>query len=249
MSALVIEVRKLRRSRILVLAVSLSLAVILMTSMNLGSGKTLENFQDDPTSAWAGHIVGYVMASALLSPLQLALIASRIADIEHLGGGWRLNAIAGVWPGTLLRFKFAVLAGIVAILKTVEFAGVVTIPRLMGAPGDPDLGIGITTALGLLGTSLALAAVLLWIAAVVDSQLVVLGIGVIGGFLGLAAMLSPVWLALINPFGYYAALTPYIFTESSPTAITQQWFAWVVYLIVCAGLFVGATRTFNTKDQ
>lgn len=247
---MMVEIAKLRRTKVVLLGLLLSAGIILFACMNLFAGGSPENFLADPPTSWGGHLVGFCMALAFLSPVQLALIASRAADAEHASDGWRLNAFAGTPPGTLIVRKFVVAAVLVAFLKALEFAAVLLLPIAMGAPG-PESGMlktWVLFGLGAAATSLALFAVMVWLAAVTDSQIAVLAIGVVGGFLGIAALLSPVWLAAVNPFGYFAMLTPFTFTESGIQPVSPYWLAWGIYLLVCAAVFTASTRFLNRKE-
>lgn len=102
--------------------------------------------------------------------------------------------------------------------------------------------------LGALGTNIALLAVMLLLAAVVDSQIVVLGVGIVGGFLGVAALLSPAWLAALNPFGYYAVLLPFGFTESGVARTQPGWWLWAAYLVLAAAVFIAGSRALDRKE-
>ncbi|AQQ15053.1 ABC-2 family transporter protein [Corynebacterium glaucum] len=247
---MMIEIAKLRRTKTLLLGLVLSAGIILFASMNLFAGGQIEQFMADPHSSWGGYLVGFSMAQAFLAPLQLALIASRVVDAEHASGGWRLNAVAGTRPGALLVRKFGVAGLIVAVLKAIEFAAVLGLPIALGAPA-PDgemLGTWFSFGLGATGTSLALLAVMLFLAAIVDSQIVVLAVGVVGGFLGIAALLSPTWLAAINPFGYFAVLTPFNFAESGVEAVQAHWPLWAGYLVIVSALFGAGTKVLDRKE-
>ena len=48
----------------------------------------------------------------------------------------------------------------------------------------------------------------LWLAAVVENQLVVMSAGLLGGFIGVYMLLAPPVLARLLPWGYYAVITP-----------------------------------------
>jgi len=247
---MIVEIAKLRRTKVVLLGFLLSAGIVLFAGMNLFAGGRIDDFRADPGTNWAGHIVGYCIALAFLSPLQLAVIASRVADTENVSGGWRLNAIAGVPPGTLIVRKFVVAAVLVAVLKLVEFAAVLALPLLLGAPTPSSemLATWVLFGLGALGTSLALLAVMLWLAAVTDSQIVVLAIGVVGGFLGIAALLSPAWLAAINPFGYFAMLTPFTFADTGIAPTAPHWLAWGIFILAAAAVFTAATRMLDRKE-
>lgn len=244
------EIAKLRRTRTLLLGVLLSSGIALFACMNLFGGGRIGDFAAGPYTSWASHLIGFSMAEAFLGPLQLALIASRVVDAEHASGGWRLNAIAGIRPGELVTRKLAVAGLIVFCLKLLEFGVVAGLPILLGAP-TPDLnllGTWIRFTIGVAGTSFALLAVMLWLAAVVDSQITVLAAGVVGGFLGIAALLSPAWLASVNPFGSIALLTPFAFSDNGVVATSPHWLLWTAHLVVAGVLFAVGTRALNRKE-
>ena len=89
---------------------------------------------------------------------------------------------------------------------------------------------------------------MLFLAAIVDSQIVVLAVGVVGGFLGIAALLSPTWLAAVNPFGYFAVLTPFNFAESGVEAVQVHWPLWAGYLVLVSALFGAGTKALDRKE-
>ena len=246
---MMVEFAKLKRTKIVLLCLLISTGIVLFANMNLFAGDPIADFQDDPHTQWASHLVGLGMALAFLTPLQLALVASRIVDAEHASGGWRLNAIAGTRPGTLLSRKFGVASLIVVVFTALEFAAALALPVVMGAPAPSGamLSTWLRFGLGALGTSIALLAVML-LAAVVDSQIVVLGVGIVGGFLGVAALLSPAWLAALNPFGYYAVLLPFGFTESGVAPTQPGWWLWAAYLVLAAAVFIAGSRALDRKE-
>ena len=247
---MMVEFAKLKRTKIVLLCLLMCAGIVLFANMNLFAGDPIADFQADPHTQWASHLVGLGMALAFLTPLQLALVGSRIVDAEHASGGWRLNAIAGTRPGTLLSRKFGVASLIVVVFIALEFAATLALPVAMGAPA-PDAAMCSTWlrfGLGAVGTSIALLAVMLLLAAVVDSQIVVLGVGIVGGFLGIAALLSPSWLAAVNPFGYYAVLLPFSFTESGVTPTQPGWWLWAVYLVLAAAVFTAGSKALDRKE-
>lgn len=247
---MMVEFAKLKRTKIVLLCLLMCAGIVLFANMNLFAGDSIADFQADPHTQWASHLVGLGMALAFLTPLQLALVASRIVDAEHASGGWRLNAIAGTRPGTLLSRKFGVASLIVVVFTALEFAATLALPVAMGAPA-PDAAMCSTWlrfGLGAVGTSIALLAVMLLLAAVVDSQIVVLGVGIVGGFLGVAALLSPSWLAALNPFGYYAVLLPFSFTESGVAPTQPSWWLWAAYLVLAAAVFTAGSKALDRKE-
>ena len=241
------ELLKLRRTRIVALGTAISLVIVLFACMNLFSGDAAEDFTAEPSNSWSMHLIGYYMILSFLGPTQLALLASRSVDAEHLGSGWRLNALAGIQPGTVVLRKLLVLAPLIVATRCVECAVVVTIPLLLGAP-SPTWSYWIACIVATSGISTAMLAILLWLAAQIESQLVVVGIGVVGGFLGVASLLSPPWLAALNPFGYLAFVIPFRNTESGVTPTDPNWLLWGAYLAAAALCSIHFARSLNRKE-
>lgn len=244
------ETLKLRNTKIVWLSCLISLGIVLFAGMNLFATGRIDDFNADPDTGWSTHLIGYCTALALLSPLQLALMASRSADLEHSGGGWLLNATHGIRAGTVVRWKLVILTILLLVIKLVESGVLFGMPVLLGAPA-PDIEMTrswVTTSFGAYATSVALLAIFLWLASRIESQLVVLSVGVVGGFLGVAAMLSPPWFAAMNPFGYYALVTPFTFSESGVVTASPSWALWSVYLFLSAVAFCVLTRKLSEKE-
>src|SRR5690606_10354226 len=66
--------------------------------------------------AWNALLAGMSLAVPMISPLLLAVLASRQTDIEYQGNGWLWQATAGVAPGRVCRGKFAALGLVVTVV-------------------------------------------------------------------------------------------------------------------------------------
>ena len=245
-----LELLKLRRTHIMWLGAALSLGIVLFASMNLFAAGQIDSFVTEPAAAWSGQLVAVAMSLAFLTPLQMALVASRAVDNEHASGGWLLNAVAGVRKGSLLRSKLRVVAPLVVVLKLLEFGMCIALPVLLGAPLPNASTATAWVAYGAAAmiTSLAIASAMLLLAAITESQIGVLSLGVAGGFFGIASLLSPAWLAVMNPFGYFSVLLPYTFTDKGIVPTQPGWAAWCIYVVLLAAGFVAATRSLNRKE-
>ena len=104
------EFAKMRHHKVGVIAAFMVVAVTALSVAGaLGSG--IDAASPD---AWNGLLAGMSTSVPLLSPLLLAVLASRHVDIEHQGGGWLLSTTSGLTPGGLCRSKFLALGLIVA---------------------------------------------------------------------------------------------------------------------------------------
>ena len=120
------------------------------------------------------------MVQALLSPIFVSLVATRLVEIEHEGNGWQVAGTAGIPRGKLCTTK-AILTGIITtVIVAIEFAAIIGIGflRLGSVDFEATYWLGYAVCLMVVNVSLGLLHVIL--AAYVDNQLVNLGVGVLG---------------------------------------------------------------------
>ena len=55
-------------------------------------------------------------------------------------------------------------------------------------------------------------------------------------------------MAAINPFGYFAMLTPFTFTDTGIAPTAPHWLAWGVFILAAAAVFLAATRMLDRKE-
>lgn len=194
------EFAKLRRQRIVLLALVLVAGVAGLSVLSALSAGTDPGSQ----SAWNALLAGMSLAFPLIAPLMIAVLASRVVDVEHQGQGWLASATAGVTPGALCRSKLVVLGILLGSAVLAASTLVLLSGFLLGyGPGVP-LGTWAAFTLSVLVISLVLAALHVLLAARVENQLVGLGIGVLGTLLAVFASGLPSALAHATPWGYFA---------------------------------------------
>ena len=125
MNAVVVnEFAKMRHLHV-VLLVAVLFAVV--TGIGLYAAVFNPDFDRTSASSWNTLLVGMGSGFTLAAPLLLAVVASRLVDAEHQGGGWLMSATSGVTPGGLCRAKLLALGLLVAgatVLVSAAFAAV-----------------------------------------------------------------------------------------------------------------------------
>lgn len=112
MSAIVVnEFAKMRHLHV-VLLVAVLFAVV--TGIGLYAAVFNPDFDRTSASSWNTLLMGMGSGFTLAAPLLLAVVASRLVDAEHQGGGWLMSATSGVTPGGLCRAKLLALGLLVA---------------------------------------------------------------------------------------------------------------------------------------
>ena len=203
-----VEILKMRRLRVLLVTALLLVASIAMSGLELSSLARQGHLSEPSAQPWTALLLSMVMFNALTQPIFVAILASRQTDIEHSGAGWNLAATSGLTPGALCRVKLAALSLLIVPAAIAESAVLIVVARAIGVSLPLDVGPWVTYTVLLALVNMAMCAYHLWLAAVVENQLVVMSAGLLGGFIGVYMLLAPPVLARLLPWGYYAVITP-----------------------------------------
>lgn len=245
-----IEYAKLHRRRLPLIGLVVIAAGLLFSSAGLFTATAQASFTDPHATPWLQLMLTVALTTALTSPLLVAILGSRVVEIEHQANGWILARMAGRRRGDLCRIKFLALAPLLVGLVAAQFVLQVLIARAAGLTQPLDLGLWVGYAGCVLLVGLALLAVHICLSAWLENQLISLGVGVVGSFVGLFSLFMPPAVARLLPWGYYAVSTPVamIGTDQSLVAVTPDLSALAVFLLLCALAFWGATEALNRKD-
>lgn len=248
-----VELLKMHRLRVLLIAILLAIASVAMSSTNLFSQSTIRSLDNPAAKPWAMLLLGTAFVNAMTGTVFVAVLASRQTDIEHSGAGWNLAATSGLTPGALCRVKLAALTLLIAPTVVLQNSALIIFGRIMGISVPLDVGPWVTYTLLLALVNTAMCAYHLWLAAVVENQLVVMSVGLLGGFIGIYMLLSPPALARLLPWGYYAIITPAKVSMVDSHAVyeyLQVPMGWVAgFLVLTAVIFTVATRRLDRIER
>lgn len=142
----------------------------------------------------------------IFMPLILAMIASRICDVEHKGAAWKMLYTieerdmiyhGKIWTGT----KYVILLAMIQLVLILGAGAVFPVSQTFPAK---EIFFWLS---GTLALSEGLFLFQLILSFYLENQLISLLIGLMGSFLGLFALYLPVIYKLI-PWCYYAVLVP-----------------------------------------
>ncbi|MEX3510937.1 ABC transporter permease [Kocuria carniphila] len=196
------EFAKMRHLKFGLVATIMVLGVL---ALSLFAVVSSPDFDPDTPEAWNALLAGMSLGIPLLSPLLLAVLASRQTDIEHQGNGWLMQSTAGITPGGLCRAKLAALGIIVTAVTIGTSLIVLTLGKVLAGilpPAPLAHWAGFT--LCMLMVNLAVLALHILLSAKVENQLVALGIGVLGCILAVFSQGLPTAATHATPWGYYA---------------------------------------------
>lgn len=240
-----IEFRKMRRQRLPLLAGVLMCAVVALSSVGLFSAGVRARFDDPANLPWAGLLLNHAFMAAMTAPLFTAILASRLTDIEHSGGGWMMAAGSGIGSGSLCRAKVVALTCVVVPVVAAQTVLLFLAGRLAGIDRSLEWGHWLGYAGLLVAVEIAFCALHVCLAARVDNQLVGIGLGLLGSFLAVFCLLLPRAVSLVIPWGYFAAIAP-VAQQGRTIVYATPPLAWIAgFLMACAVVFTAATRRFD----
>ena len=248
-----VEILKMRRLRVLLVTALLVIASVALSSTNLFSQSTIKSFADPAAKPWAMLLLNTAFFNAMTGAVFAAVLASRQTDIEHSGAGWNLASTSGLTPGALCRVKLAALTLLIVPAAVIQSVALIAVARMVGLSLPLDVGPWVTYTLLLALVNTAMCAYHLWLAAVVENQLVVMSAGLLGGFIGVYMLLSPPMLARLLPWGYYAVITPAKVSMVDGHGVheyVQVPMGWIVgFLVLTAVIFTVATRRLDRIER
>lgn len=240
------EFAKMKHLRIGLVAAVLVVAVVLLSLYTVVSSP---DFSPEDPGAWNALLAGMSLGIPLLSPLLLAVIASRLTDIEHTGNGWLLQSAAGITPGGICRAKIVALGVVVAISTLVTSLVVLALGKLLAGILVPvPLGHWAGFTLCVLVVNLAVLALHILLSAKVENQLVALGVGVFGCVMAVFSQGLPAALAHMTPWGYYALAKAADYQGDGYVALPLAYPSVAVLAVVVGAVFALITFRFDRQE-
>lgn len=244
--AVINEFAKMRHLKVGVFGLAMVVAVVALALFALVSNPDVDL---GDSSAWNALLAGMSLGIPLVSPLLLAVLASRQTDMEHQGNGWLLQATSGLTPGGLCRAKFMALGLVVAVLTVVQSLLVLLAGKVLAGILPPaPLGHWAGFTLCMLAVNLVVLAMHILISAKVENQLVALGIGVLGTLLAVFSQGLPPVAAHLTPWGYYSLARAADYDVSEYVTLPLAYPSIAALTLVAALLFTVFTSRFDRQE-
>lgn len=232
------------------LHVGLLVIVLFAVAAGIGlfAGVTSPDFDHSTESSWNMLLMGLGSGVMIASPLLLAVLASRLVDAEHQGGGWLMSATSGVTPGGLCRAKLVALGLLVGGTTVLASALFAAVGLLFGidAPLPATRWLGLTVCV--LVVNLAVLALHVVLAARVENQLVGIGVGLLGTVLALFGSAVPAWIGHVTPWGFYALSSAAGYVDGDLVGHSPSYLSVAGLGLAAAVLFALFTRSFDRQE-
>lgn len=248
MKLLALEFCKCRRRKLTLVCAGLLAAQLLW----FGAYLTRQD-AEALAQGWMLLLYNLAMVDTIMLPIGVAVIASRSCELEHRGHTLKLLETA-VTPGRLYAAKLAWGALVLAGLLLARGALFLALGLAMGFPGGTPWGrFVVFTALSW-AVSMTLYALQQGLSLRFANQAVALVCGIFGSFVGLMALLFPVWVQRCVPWGYYGLLSLVRMEWDEATRWTA--FFWrrpepldLALLCLWAALFLTVGRTLFVRKE
>ncbi len=202
--ALVTEIQKYFRSKIFLVLLLLVVFETLWVSaaIFISMGKETEI-----TKTIAYPILQAGQIHALLMPFFIAVLASRIAVLEHDARAYKLVFTTRLQPVLLYIGKFFVLLTCVGVVTLCHVLALFLVASTNGVVGE-KWNLLLVYALGIFVAGISVSALQLFFAMRYERQQVALLLGGVGALLGVSAKFVPLGIAIVLPWQYFGLMTP-----------------------------------------
>lgn len=156
---------------------------------------------------WNNLFTNLALLHGLFLPMAIAVLASRICDMEHKGDTWKLLGTAAEPMNRLYFSKFLCAFLILTFTLTAELAVLIVFGIWKGFPVPIPMDLILPIYFGTLLVSVFVLALQQWISMAVSNQLVALIVGMAGAFLGFVGALFPAQVRIAFPWCAYADLS------------------------------------------
>ena len=146
--------------------------------------------------------------NGLFLPILSAICVSRISDMEHKGNTWKLLLTVSVKRGQLYAAKY-ICACIVMLWVCILQVFSISAYGIFKGFEQPVPSLLLAQFLvGTVLTNMIIITLQQWVSMAVKNQAFALSLGMIGGFIGMAADLFPLGVRRFFVWSYYTGLSP-----------------------------------------
>ena len=246
--ALHAELQKARRRHDLLICLAVPVVVYLWAGAAAPTGA------DERANAYSALLFALPVLNAILMPIVMALIASRLWDMEVKGNTTKLLYTLQS-RRSLFAGKALLGTGEVTLLVTLEMAASILLGRVQGYTEAFPAG-----QFGYLALCTLVVNVMLFLSEWLlmlrfENPLPAICIGIVGALVGLFSAFMPAIVSYFVPWGYYVPLSSYevrVWEKETHTVLygtrAQNWSLLVVAVLLAAVCFAAAWRVMKQKE-
>lgn len=210
--------------------------------------------QDDLRQGWMFLFFLFQLLDSLMMPVIVAVVMSRLCDIEHKGQTLRLvNTLMA--PGRLFDVKFIHGSLYMLTATLLQLLFIFGAGKIKGFSGEPPLAFFVFYFFLTSAVNLTLVVLQLSLSLLIHNQLVAFSTGLTGAFFGLFSLFFPAEIQKLAPWGYYGVLT-FIRMDWNPETRVTRYFStpldWVGFGLLAAMfifIYLAGRFLFIRKEQ
>lgn len=157
---------------------------------------------------WETLILMLSTMNGLFLPILSAICVSRICDMEHKGNTWKLLLTASVKRGHLYAAKYICACLVMLWICILQIFSVIAFGIIKGIEEPVPFLLLAQFLSGTILTNMVIVALQQWVSMALKNQAFALTVGMIGGFIGMAADLFPLDVRRFFVWSYYTGLSP-----------------------------------------
>lgn len=201
MKLLSLEFNKLKRRKFL-----LTILMLLATQFAWGLWSSGNHSRNGAGDGWAYIVYFYSTINSLFMPILIAVLASRISDLEHKGSTFKM-LLTQIPAQRLYLAKFLCCVFLVIITVLGQMAAITLTGFMVHSPEAYPPKLILFHGLSTLTASIPIIALQLGISMLFVNQMFALTAGLAGGFIGVMSMFFPISISKLFLWSYYAHLS------------------------------------------
>lgn len=246
--ALSSEFRKTKHRKIWLIIAALLLTQI---AWSLWSFSKLD--AHDLEQGWESGLFNFLLLNSIIMPVVMAVIASRLCDVEHKGQ--TLKLIETLIPaGKFFDAKFLFGSIYLIAVSLLQVVYLIVVGKIFGFEGNPPMGMfGYYL---LFNTSISVTILLFQqiLSLLFPNQMVSLSVGLMGGLVGVMLLYLPPIFSNFLIWGYYGVLN-FVNMDWNPTTrivnysfIPVNWTGFIILVCIFCAMYIIGRRLFIRKE-
>jgi len=249
MRAISLELYKLRHKRLFLMAMLFFTVEIVWIFMAVNVSIS----RNSDYAGWEMLIAIISSMNGLFLPILAAICVSRICDMEHKGNTMKLLLTASARRSSLYAAKYITASIIMLVVCFLQGIAIIAFGIANGFEQPVPLNLLTRFLIGTVLTNMTIIAVQQWISMSVKNQVFALTLGMIGGFIGMAADLFPFEVRRFFVWSYYTGLSPVTqsYTSEKIQFMIQDMNSLLpaMVILVVAGIGIYLTGSIHVSRQ
>ncbi|RRD96179.1 hypothetical protein EII17_01370 [Clostridiales bacterium COT073_COT-073] len=197
--------------------------------------------------AWESVVMFILTLKALIFPILIAVIVSRLNDMEHKGNTWKLLQSMGQGKERIWHAKFMAAFLLISIFQVLEAIYVLGFGNYLGIRTEVPVAMFFKYFVGATVINMALILVQQWLSMRFENQVIAMSVGMLGGFSGIISAFLPAFVRNLLIWGYYINLTPAAF-DATGVIQRREIGIWSIVIALIAAALIYAVGYKQMKE-